>query len=296
MHNHEVEVGISSFLNLLLFAVPPVLIIGYMAMVYRTNKKYRKWPGIRITFWVIGVLTVALAVAGPIAEQAHASFTAHMAIHLLLGMLGPLFLVLSTPMKLLLRSVPIAMGRFIGKILKNTYIRWITHPIIAALLNFGGLWILYGTNLYILMHSSSLLYFFVHVHVFLAGYVFTLSMIYMEVTVHRTSFRLRAIVLILAMASHSILSKWIYANPPTGVETSDAQRGGMLMYYGGDAIDLILVIILCYQYFSGRNNLQEVWKHEAKNASKSTSIAKTILFPNNKAMANNQFTNKNPHK
>lgn len=264
MHNHEVGFGISNILDLLSYAVPPVLIAGYIAMVYSTNKKYRKWPGTRIVFWIMGVLSIALAVTGPIAEKAHSSFTAHMMTHLLLGMLGPLFLVLSAPMKLLLRSVPIVVGRLIGKILKSTYLRWVTHPIIAALLNFGGLWILYATNLYSMMHSSNILYVLVHVHVFLAGYVFTLSMIYIEVTIHRRSFRLRAIVLILAMASHSILSKWLYANPPASLETTDAQRGGMLMYYGGDAIDLILVIILCYQYFTGSNKLTELWKYKAE--------------------------------
>ncbi|MDN4494954.1 cytochrome c oxidase assembly protein [Ureibacillus aquaedulcis] len=255
MHNHEAGSGIYSFLDLLSYALPMVFTVGYIVMVYRTNKRYKKWPGTRIVFWVIGVLSVTFAIAGPIAEQAHSSFTAHMMAHLLLGMLGPLFIVLSAPMKLLLRSVPIVSGRLISKGLKSSYLQWITHPILASVLNFGGLWILYTTDLYSMMHSSYLLYVLVHIHVFFAGYVFTLSMIYIEVTPHRTSFRLRAVVLILAMASHGILSKWIYANPPAGVDSTDAQRGGMLMYYGGDAIDVIIVIILCYQYFGGRNRL-----------------------------------------
>lgn len=261
MHHHDVGIDRISFLDLQIYAAPLVLIVGYIAMVYYTNGKFRKWPGTRIAFWIMGVLSVALAVSGPIAEQAHSSFTAHMMAHLLLGMLGPLFLVLSAPMKLLLRSVPIVLAKSIGKILKNSYIQWITHPIIAGLLNFGGLWILYTTELYSMMHSSHLLHVLVHVHVFLAGYVFTLSMIYIEVTPHRTSFRLRAIVLILAMASHGILSKWIYANPPAGVHMQDAQSGGMLMYYGGDAIDLILVILLCHQHFNGRKRLSKPWKY-----------------------------------
>ena len=247
MHNHDVGLG----LDLLIYAFPLAIAAIYIVLVCMTNKKYKKWPVNRIVFWLLGVFCMCFALMGPITDRAHTSFVAHMMTHLLLGMLGPLLLVLAAPMALLLRSVPVSCGRFVSKLLKSSYVQWITHPIIASILNAGGLWILYATDLYSAMHSSFALYVFVHGHIFLAGYVFTLSMIYVEVTPHRTSFRLRAIVLILAMAAHGILSKWIYANPPEGTDMADAQQGGMLMYYGGDAIDLVIVIILCYQYFRG---------------------------------------------
>jgi len=242
------------------------MIFGYLAMVYMTNRTHKKWSSARIVFWILGVMAVTLGIIGPITQQAmQGSFVAHMMNHLLLGMLGPLLIVLAAPMTLLLRSVPVVWGRFISGLLKSTYVRWITHPIIASVINAGGLWILYTTGLYNAMHTSLLLYVLIHLHVFLAGYVFTLSMIYIEVTPHRYSFKFRAIVLILAMAAHGILSKWIYANPPIGVDILDAQQGGMLMYYGGDAVDVILVIILCYQYFSSKNQVE---KRKAFNASK----------------------------
>ncbi len=253
MHNHEMRMGITGLLGFFSYAVPIFFIISYILAAYWTNQKYKKWPLIRIAFWVMGVFSVYFAIMGPIADRAHTSFEAHMVTHLLLGMLGPLLLVLGAPMKLLLRTVPVKWGRFISKLLKCRYIKWITHPIIASLLNIGGLWILYATDLFSAMHASIWLFLFVHVHIFLAGYIFTLSMIYVEITPHRTSFQLRAFVLILSMAAHGILSKWIYANPPAGINRADAEQGGMLMYYGGDLIDLVLVIILCYQYFSGRN-------------------------------------------
>jgi len=48
-------------------------------------------------------------------------------------------------------------------------------------------------------------------------------------------------------ACHGILSKYIYAHPPMGVPIDQAKTGGLVMYYGGDAIGLILITILCYQ-------------------------------------------------
>jgi len=248
--------GLESFLALLCYAFPLGLIGSYLIAVYWSNQKYKKWPVTRIAFWIIGVFSVFLGVMGPIAEKAHASFQAHMLTHLLLGMLGPLLLVLAAPVTLLLRNVSVENGRLISKLLRSFYVQWITHPLMTIFLNAGGLWLLYTTNLYSAMHSFIWLFVVVHIHVFLAGYVFTLSMIYIEPTPHRTSFRLRAIALIAAMAAHGILSKWIYANPPAGVDAMDAQQGGMLMYYGGDMIDLIIVILLCYQQF--RSNRQAV--------------------------------------
>jgi len=51
------------------------------------------------------------------------------------------------------------------------------------------------------------------------------------------------------LAAHGMLAKYIYAYPPNGVTITQAERAGMLMYYGGDAIELILIFILCFQWY-----------------------------------------------
>ena len=99
------------------------------------------------------------------------------------------------------------------------------------------------------MHEHILLYGLVHFHLLAAGYLFTASIIYMDPVAHKASFPLRAVVLVAALAAHGILSKLIYASPPQIVPKSQAEAGGMLMYYGGDAIDAVLITIFCYQWF-----------------------------------------------
>lgn len=169
--------------------------------------------------------------------------------HLLFGMLAPLLFVLAAPVTLLLRTLSITAARRLSRILKSMYFRYIMDPIVVTILNIGGLWILYTTDLFSMMVHNSLLHFVVHFHIFLAGYIFTLSMIYIEPTPHRTSYIYRASVLLIALAFHGILSKYIYAHPPTGIPASDAEIGGMLMYYGGDVIDVVIIYILCYQWY-----------------------------------------------
>lgn len=179
----------------------------------------------------------------------HRPFVDHMIDHLLVGMISPLLIVWSAPLTLLLRSLPVKQARLLTKFLRSPFISFYHHPIVAAVLNIGGLWFLYGTNLLVWMHQSVLLNMIVHLHLFLAGYLFTAAIISVESISSRFSFLYRAVILLLAMAGHAILSKWIFAHPPMGVPSVEAEMGGMLMYYGGDFIELILIVLLCLEWY-----------------------------------------------
>lgn len=247
----------NTYIDDVLWIVPQIILvlpfliglIVYILAVFLSNRKYREWPVYRTVFWVLGIAFATITVAGPLAERAHVDFTVHMLGHLFLGMLSPLLMVLAAPMTLIMRFLNIALARRLSRLLKTVPFRIISDPILASLLNIGGLWILYTTDLYTAMHESIILHVLIHVHIFLAGYLFTVSMIYIDPTPHRTSYVYRSIVLVLALAAHGILSKYIYANPPIGVSPTQAQMGGMLMYYGGDAIDIIIIFILCLQWY-----------------------------------------------
>jgi putative membrane protein len=230
----------------LLFVLALVLYIGAVVV---SSRRHKQWPLYRTAFWVFGVVCAVAAVVGPLANRAHMDFTAHMLVHLLLGMLAPLLMVLAAPMTLFLRTLNVTLARRLSRALKSWPLRIYSDPIVASFLNVGGLWVLYTTNLYVAIQQNILLHMVVHIHVFFAGYLFTVSMIYIDPTPHRFSFVYRAIVLVIALAGHGILSKYIYAYPPNGVPVAQAETGGMLMYYGGDAIDLVLICVFCFQWF-----------------------------------------------
>lgn len=250
--NHVHQYYHTVFSELFVYGLFTFMVILYLFFVFRSNKKHKKWPLIRSVFWLLGISCGAFSLAGPIAEQASIDFRAHMLGHLLLGMLAPLFCVFACPMTLFLRTISVQMARRIAKMLKSLPFRIYSDPFIAAVLNMGGLWILYTTKLYAFMHESILLNLVIHLHIFFAGYLFTWVMLDVDVKPHRTSFRYRAVVLILALASHGILSKYIYANPPIGVTRLQGEMGGMLMYYGGDAIDMVLIFLFCRQWYKKR--------------------------------------------
>ncbi|MCP3763402.1 cytochrome c oxidase assembly protein [Domibacillus sp. A3M-37] len=224
-------------------------LILYIWAAVRFSHLHKVWPIYRSVLWTAGIACALIAVAGPLAEKAHTDFTAHMAGHLLLGMLAPLLMVVAAPITLLLRTIPVRQARLLTRLLKSRPTRFLTDPVTASILNVGGLWILYTTSLYTLMHESQLFHFLIHVHVFLAGYLFTASIMYIDPVSHRRSFLYRTIVLVFTLAGHGILSKYLYVHPPAGVPAVQAEAGSMLMYYGGDAIDLVLIVVFCFQWY-----------------------------------------------
>ncbi|MCM3706813.1 MULTISPECIES: cytochrome c oxidase assembly protein [Cytobacillus] len=247
----------------LVLAIPFVFVLvlyGIAAMA--SGRKHTQWPVYRTVCWVLGVLLAILSVAGPLADRAHSDFSAHMISHLFLGMLAPLLMALGYPVTLMLRSLSVPLARRVSKVLRSRISQILTNPIFASFLNIGGLWLVYTTDLYSLMHESILLHLIVHFHVFLAGYLFTVSIVYFDPIPHRIPFISRAIVLVAALAGHGILSKYIYANPPAGVPAAQAELGSMIMYYGGDAVDILLIFLFCLQWYrSGVNWKWQELKH-----------------------------------
>jgi putative membrane protein len=230
---------------------------AYVTAVLSTSRNpaargRRPWPRHRSVLWLLGVLAAGSAVIGPLADAAHASFEGHVVAHLLLGMLAPLLLVLAAPVTLLLRTLPVTAARRLSRVLASVPVRILTEPVVAALLNVGGLWLLYTTGLFPAMPSSWPVYAVVHAHMLAAGYLFTLAIVGVDPLRHRRSFGHRAVVLIAALAAHDVLAKYLYAHPPIGVPADAARSGAMIMYYGGDAVDLAMIVLLCAAWYRSR--------------------------------------------
>jgi putative membrane protein len=207
------------------------------------------WPAERTACWIAGLLAAAAALAGPLAAAAHHDFRAHMAGHLLLGMAAPLLLVLAAPVTLAMRALPVALARSLAHLLATAPVRTITHPATAAVLNAGGLWLLYITGLYRAMTEHPWAHLAVQAHIVAAGYLFTAGIIGVDPARHRPRPPTRAIALIAFLAAHAILAKYLYGHPPAGVRPGDGRAGAELMYYGGDLIDLVLIAVLCRQWY-----------------------------------------------
>lgn len=220
----------------------------YLAALLR-QPAGKRWPPWRTVSWLAGLGIASIALIGPVADIAHTDFRAHMLGHLLLGMLAPILLVLGAPVTLALRALPVPQACRTVRILSSRPMWLLTHPVTASVLNIGGLFILYRTDLFGLMHEHPAISLLVHVHVLAAGYLFTAAMIGVDPIAHRPAHLHRMVVLMVALGLHAALAKSLYAAPPAGVPIDQAEAGSMLMYYGGDIIDLLLIAILCWQWY-----------------------------------------------
>ncbi|MEU4564701.1 cytochrome c oxidase assembly protein [Actinoplanes sp. NPDC023936] len=220
-----------------------ILAVAYAAGVVAVTRRGRRWPARRSVCWAAGSVAAWLAVTGPLTDAAHYDFTAHAVAHLLLGMVAPLLLVFGAPVTLALRALPVGYARAVSRVLRSGPVRAVTHPVTAALLNGGGLWILYATGLSHAIHTSPWLEF----HLLAAGYLFAAAIAGPDPAPHRPGPAVRGVVLVAFMASHAVLAKYLYGHPPVGF--ADGEAGAQVMYYGGDLVDLVLVVALCREWY-----------------------------------------------
>ncbi|CCH86601.1 Cytochrome c oxidase caa3-type, assembly factor CtaG-related protein [Modestobacter italicus] len=218
----------------------------YVAAVARDR---RSWPVGRTASWLLGCGCVVAALTGPPAA-AHTDLHAHMAGHLLLGMVAPLALALARPVTLLLRVLPVGAARRVSRLLRSAPARLLTDPFVATGLNVAGTWVLYRSGLLMAAMHSPVLHLLVSAHVLLTGWLATTAVLAVEPIAHRRGVVARAVALAAGMAAHDVLAKSLYAAPPAGF--TEAEAGAQLMYNGGTVVHLAVAALLWRQWYVSR--------------------------------------------
>lgn len=264
MHEHAMHTGPGT----LALVVPIAAAVGaalYIGAAVRLRRRGDAWPWWRDASVTAGAGAVAAAAVLPLVTATVSPlpggpFTAHMTGHLLVGMVGPLLVVLGRPVTLLLRTVPVGHARTgLLRVLHSRPAALLTGPAVAAVLDMGGLWVLYRTPLFAAMHDDVLVATVVHLHVFAAGMLFTVAICRLDPLRRRYGLVHPAVVLLLAGAAHSVLAKSLYAQAPPGTtfDASDLEAGAQLMYYGGDAVGLALAVVLAVRWYGEAGRVRE---------------------------------------
>lgn len=215
---------------------------------YLTAAKVVRW---REVSWCAGLVALA---GGAVLD--HHDLRAHMLGHLLLGMVAPLLLVLAAPVTLALRILPVGAARRLVRLLRTRPVRVLTHPVTAAVLNAGGLWLWYATGLFGHTADRPWLHALVQIHVFAAGCLFTASIAGPDPMPHRPALPVRAAVLFAFLTAHGILAKHLYAHPPMAAPEDVSLQAAQFMYYGGDLVDLVLIVRLGREWWVRRSPLR----------------------------------------
>lgn len=246
--------GATSTVALFLIAL---LWLAYLAGVWRTRRQ-KPWPRWRMLLFTLGCATLAVAFMPALMHAAHQNVRMHMVSHLLLGMFAPLGLVFAAPMTLLLRNLSPGGGRRLVRFLGTWPVRVLTHPVTAAILDIGGMYLLYMTPLYAQSLTTPWLSNVLHLHFVLSGTLFTWAIAGPDPAPHRPGWRMRMGVLMVAMAAHATLGKLLYAfGFPRGIGAGleELQQAAMWMYYWGDLAEAALVVALMLAWLRRRQRM-----------------------------------------
>ena len=140
-------------------------------------------------------------------------------------------------------------------VLRTRVVAVAAHPVVAAVLNVAGLWVLYRTDLFHASMHDPVLHILVHLHVLLAGCLFVYAIAGPDPSPHRAGLPLRAGVLVLAVAAHNVLAKTLYATPPVGVAADQAAEGAQIMYYGGAPVEIALMLLLALEWLRAQRRV-----------------------------------------
>jgi putative membrane protein len=230
---------------LLSLAVLGLVAVGYLVLAARASHR-RGWSPWRAASFTAGAALLGSALSPRFDALADADFGVHMAQHLLVAMVAPLALVLGAPVTLLLRALPSARARLLGRVLRTGPMHLLAHPITALLLSSGGLAALYLTPLYAATTTSEPLHALVHVHLVASGYLFAWAIAGPDPSPGRATVRTRLVVLGVAVAVHAVVAQLLYAGLLVQVHepVAEMQAAGNLMYFGGDVAELLLAVAL----------------------------------------------------
>jgi putative copper resistance protein D len=240
----------------------------YLAGVLRLARRGDRWPVGRTISWFAGLAVLLWATNGAIGAYGDKLFSAHMLIHMTLGMLAPVLLVPGAPITLALRAIPARKdgsrgGReWILSGVHSWFGRTVANPYVAAGIFVLSLWVFYYTPLFRWATTTHLGHEWMVAHFLIAGYLFAQSLIGIDPGPARPPYPVRLIILLATMAIHAffglaimsstglLLADWFGAMGwDAGVTAlQDQNRAGGIAWSVGEIPTVVLAIVVAIQW------------------------------------------------
>lgn len=158
-----------------------------------------------------------------------------------------------TAVELVLAALPRAGARRLAGALRSPVVRVVAHPVTAALLDVGVLFVLYLTPLLAATATRPWLHALVLVHMLLAGCLFTWAVLGQGPGPRRPRLAVRLAVLVAAAGAHAYLATLLYARAEIHAHhdghAATMQQAALWMYYGGDVAEILLAVALLAAWY-----------------------------------------------
>ena len=270
-----------------LFLVVAGALYGYG--VHRLRRRGDHWPPGRTVAFVVGGLgsIAAVSVTG-IEAYDDKLISVHMVQHMVLSMVGPIFLALGAPVALALRTLPAEARRALLAVLHSRVARVLTFPLVAFGIFVANPFVLYFTDLYRQTLEHAWLHEFIHVHFIVTGCLFFWPLLGLDPLPNRWPYPGRALLMVLSVPFHTVLgltimqSKTLLAGdyyPNLGLTWAnpwdDQVTAGGVLWAGGEIVSVTMLGILVLQWIrqcerEARRVDRQLDREEAAVASKIT--------------------------
>ena len=245
-----------------------VLAIGaawaYLVGAWRLHKRGDRWPVGRTVSWVSGCAVLFLVTNGGLNRYQEYMFSVHMTAHMMLTMVIPILLVLGAPVTLIARAVAKrhdgswGMREWVLWAVHTPYARFISHPVVAAVIFAASLWVFYFTPIIEWAVREHLGHEWMTIHFLISGYLFVQALIGIDPGPHRTAYPVRLLLLLATMAFHAFFgvaimgstglidAAWYGAMGRTWGHTplEDQQIGGGIAWSIGEIPTVILALVV----------------------------------------------------
>ncbi|HET6479305.1 MAG TPA: cytochrome c oxidase assembly protein [Actinoplanes sp.] len=243
-----------------LFLLVSAALYGYG--VYRLRQRGDHWPvGRTVAFVAGGLGSIAAVTVTGIEAYDTTLLSVHMIQHMVLSMVGPIFLALGAPVTLALRTLPGDPRRKLLALLHSRVARVLTFPLVAFGIFVANPFILYFTDLYRQTLLHSWLHEFIHVHFIVTGCLFFWPLLGLDPLPNRWPYPGRALLMVLSVPFHTVLGLTImqstvllagdyYLN--LGLDwtdpVSDQVTAGGILWAGGEIVSVTMLGILIRQW------------------------------------------------
>ncbi|MFE3096877.1 cytochrome c oxidase assembly protein [Streptomyces sp. NPDC059248] len=236
--------------------------------VTRLVRRGDAWPVGRTVFFVVGVLTVLLAMCTKLNDYGMVMFSVHMVQHMIISMVSPILLLLGAPVTLALRALPPAgRGRtgpreLLLALLHSRYMRIITHPVFTIPLFIASLYGLYFTPLFDFLMGSKAGHIAMMIHFLAVGLVFFWPIMGVDPGPHRPGYVMRMLELFAGMPFHAFFGIALmmasspmvetYDSPPAslGIDAlADQNAAGGIAWAFSEIPSVLVLIALVFQWY-----------------------------------------------
>jgi len=252
--------------DVLWLGVAIALALAYVRGVLALRRRGDRWPVGRTLAFLLGAALLAYLTSGAPAAYGRTVFSAHMLQHMTLSMLVPIGLVLGAPVTLALRSLPRRRDGSRGPrewllvLVESRWARFVSHPVVAAVLFAGSLIVFYYTPLFELALSTHVGHLLMTAHFVGVGFLFTNALVGIDPGPPRLGYPLRLVLLFATMAFHAffgisiisseaLLAQSWFSSTGWGIDAlADQRTGGSIAWGLGELPTVVLLVVVAVQW------------------------------------------------